>query len=260
MRRRAAAVVMLVTASSVLLAGCDGEIIDAIESAAPSASISLPDIGGGGETEQPPAETTTEEPPQTEEPQTEEPAVETPAATTPTDETASTSSDSGIPLWAWILLGLALVGLVALLIASARRRGSSDEKALAAQADGQLSWVRSNVDDPLLRWRADQLRLPAAQRDTDSELARRWALVDQRVTAATTDLLTIESSTKNAALQQASALLRQAAEGYRTSLDALAQALVTGDQARIAQASQGLNADTTMFDQARQRFHQTASL
>lgn len=260
MRRRAAAVVLLVAGSSILLTGCDGEIIDAIESAAPSASISLPDIGGGeettpAETEQPPAETTTEEPPQTE-----EPAVETPEATpTATDATASTS-DSSVPLWAWILLGLALVGIVAFVIASARRRGSRDEKTLAAQADGQLSWVRSNVDDPLVRWRAGQLALPAEQRDTDSELARRWALLDQRVTAATTDLLTIESSSKDAALQQAAGLLRQAAEGYRTSVDALAQALATGDQARISQASQGLNADTTMLDQARQRLRQTASL
>lgn len=55
-------------------------------------------------------------------------------------------------------------------------------------------------------------------------------------------------------------MLRQAAEGYRTSIDGLAQSMATGDQGRIAQASQALSADTTLLDQARHRFCTTANL
>jgi hypothetical protein len=159
-----------------------------------------------------------------------------------------------------VLLAVLAVLLVGLLVAIARRRGGGDDSTLAAQADGQLTWVRSNVDDPLVRWRADQLRLPADQRDTDSELARRWMLVDQRVTAATGDLLTIESGSKDDGLRQAATMLRQAAEGFRTAIDGLAQSMATGDQGRIAQSSQALSADTTLLDQARHRFRTTAKL
>ncbi len=55
-------------------------------------------------------------------------------------------------------------------------------------------------------------------------------------------------------------MLRQATEGYRTSIDALAQSIATGEQARIAQASQALAADTTLLDQGRQRFRTAAKL
>jgi len=156
-----------------------------------------------------------------------------------------------------VLLALTIVGLV---VASARRRRRAGTTALAAQADGQLSWVRTAVDDPLVRWRAAQLGLPADQRDVDSDLARRWALLDQRVTAATTDLLTIESGTDDDSLKQAAALLRQAAEGFLASVDALARAVATGDQSRIATASQALTADTALLDQGRQRLRQAARL
>lgn len=265
MRRRIAATALLVAGSSVLLAGCDGELIDAIESAAPSASLTLPAVptGDGGEqTEQPPAETTTEAPPQpTEPPQTEPPQTEPPPETpAETDQTDATAAETGVPTWAWVLLGLLAVLLVVLVVLSARRRRGAGDKELAAKADGQLGWVRSNLDDPLVRWRADQLQLPAEQRDRDSELARRWTLVDQRITEATNDLLTLESSSKDDNLRQTATMLRQAAEGYRTSIDALAQSIATGEQARIAQASQALQADTTLFDQARQRFRTTAKL
>ena len=133
-------------------------------------------------------------------------------------------------------------------------------KGLTAQADGQLAWVRENVDDSLVRWRAGQLDLPADQRDAESETARRWAAVDQRLGAATDDLLTLESGSKNADVQQAAQMLRQATTGYRASIDALAQSLASGDDARIAQAQQALTADVSLFDQARQRMRQVARL
>ena len=259
MRRRVAATVVLVAASSLLLTACDGQLGDAIESALPSDGVSLPEGGGdeGGE-EQPPQE---EVPPAETEAPPEQPPAETPdeapVETPATDDTEATSS---VPAWGWLLIILAGLTLLWLIIASARRRKGSDTADLAAQADGQLAWVRSNVDDPLVRWRADQLRAPADERDTDSDMARRWALVDQRVTAATNDLLTIESGSGKDDLRQSATLLRQAAEGYRTSVDGLARALATGDQARIATASQGLTADTTLLDQARQRFRQAAKL
>lgn len=272
MRRRIAAATLLLAGSSVVLTGCDGQLIDAIESAAPSVSVALPTApalptggdAGDGETEQPPAETATQEPPQpTEQPEPEQPPTETPAETPTqtqdaTDDTAA-ETDTGISPWLWVLLGLALLA-IGLAIAAARRRRGGDDTTLAAQADGQIAWVRSNVDDPLVRWRADQLGLPSDQRDTDSELARRWTLVDERTTAATNDLLTLESSTKGDDLRQAATMLRQATEGYRTSIDALAQSIATGEQARVARASQALAADATLLDQGRQRFRTAAKL
>jgi hypothetical protein len=262
MRHRPAATALLVAGSSVLLTGCDGQVIDAIESAAPSVSVALPTLpalptNDGGETEQARVETTAPQPPQPTEP--EQPAEATTQTPVATDETQA-AADTGVQTWVWVLLGLLALLMVVLLVQSARRRRGAAGKALAAQADGQLAWVRSNVDDPLARWRAEQLALPTDQRDTDSELARRWTLVDQRVTAATNDLLTLESSTRNDDLRQTTTMLRQATEGYRASIDALAQSIATGDQARIDQASQALAADTTLFDQARTRFRTTAKL
>jgi hypothetical protein len=163
-----------------------------------------------------------------------------------------------VPVWLWVLLGLLLVGLVVALLA-ARRRGGADRDR-AAQAEGQLAWVRSQVDDPLVRWRGQQLGLPVDQRDTDSELARRWALIDQRSTAATDGLLTLATGARKDSVREAATLLRQSTESYRASLDALATAVATGDQARIAQASQGFTADTALLDQARQRFRQSSGL
>lgn len=261
MSRRVAALVGLAAASSLVITGCDGELVDAIETGLASENITVPALpeGGGGEggdgQAAAPAETQpAEQPPEPEQPvETDQPPAETPA----TDDTEATSN---VPWWGWGLIVLALLTLLWLVIASARRRRGSETSALAAQADGQLAWVRSNVDDPLVRWRADQLRRPAEQRDTDSELARRWDLVDQRVTAATNDLLTIESGKASDSLRQAATLLRQAAEGFRASVDGLAGAISTEDQSRIATASQGLTADTTVLDQARQRFRQAARL
>ena len=261
MRRRIAASLLLVAGSSMLLTGCDGELVDAIESAAPSADITLPalptgDGGGDQEQTQPPAQT-----PEVEQPQpTQPPAQPEATPTTPATDETDAAADTTFPPWAWALIVLVLVLLVGLLVSLARRRRSGDDASVAAQADGQIAWARANVDDPLVRWRADQLALPLAERDSDSELARRWALVDQRVTAATSDLLTLESGSKDEALRQAAVMLRQAAEGYRTSVDGLAQSIATGEQARIAQASQALSADTTLLDQARQRFRTAAKL
>jgi len=178
----------------------------------------------------------------------------------PTDQTGATANEgSGLPVWAWVVIGLAGLALVLALVSLLRRRGGNDRD-LAAQAEGQLAWVRSQVDDPLVRWRGQQLGLPADQRDADSELARRWALIDQRVTAATTDLLTLQSGARSDAVRESAGMLRTATESYRGSLDALAAAVATGDQARIAQASQGFTADTSLLDQARTRFRQVSGL
>lgn len=258
MRRRTASLIVLAAASSLLLTACDGELGDAVESALPENGVTLPESGGGDEgesgSEEAPADPQPEEPapPQTEEPQ----PVETPAATDTTDPAAS--EDDGVQPWVWVLLGAAVIGLVAWLVAS--RRKDSGDRDLAAQADGQLTWVRSQVNDPLVRWRGQQLALPADQRDTDSEQARTWALIDQRLTSATTDLLTLESGSKDDSVKQSASLLRQAAETYRGSLDTLAKAVSTGDQSRITQASEGFTADTSMLDQARTRFKQAAKL
>lgn len=269
MRRRIAAAVVLLAGSSVLLTGCDGQLGDAIQSALPSGEITglptglptqRPTQTGGGEvaTETPSAPQQSPEAPAT----VTATATATQSATVsptgePADETGPTSQ---VPTWAWVALALALLLLGALMIASARRRRGLDVQALTAQADGQITWLRENVDDALLRWRASQLQRPVDDRDGDSESAHRWALVDQRVTAATNDLLTLESGSKDAGIRQAAGMLRQALQGYRGSVDTLAQSLAVGDQARIDQAQQGVSADVSLLEQARQRLRQAARL
>ncbi len=182
-----------------------------------------------------------------------------PEPTATSSPLAAPTADEGsaLPLWLWAVLGLVLLGLVVAWVASRRGKG---ERQQAAQAEGQLAWVRSQVDDALVRWRGEQLALSTDARDTDSELARRWALVDQRTTAATDTLLTLETATSTDAVRESSRLLREATESYRTSLDTLALALSTGDGARTAQAQQGFAADTALLDQARQRFRQASGL
>lgn len=264
MRRRIAAAALILAGSSLLVAGCDGDLRDTVASAIPTDGVPLPSVtlptnvlptdgitlptvtvdGGAGEGQATATTTAT--------------ATAT-AIPTATDETTP-AADSGVAPWGWALLAIALVVLVVLLVISARRRRGAGDKTLAAQADGKIGWVRSNTDDALVRWRADQLGRPADQRDVDSELARRWTLLDERLATATDDLLTLESSSKDDSVTQAAGMLRQAAEGYRTSVDALAQSVATGDQQRIAAASQALNADTTLLDQARQRLRQAAKL
>lgn len=280
MRRRVAAAVLLLACSSVALVGCNGDLIDGIESAVPSGEIGLPTagitlptggitlpsitIGGGqggageggaaqgGEGGQPPV--------QTQPAPTVTSSVPAPAESPTATEESDPAADSSVSTWAWVLLALVLVTLVALMLMSARRRRGADDRRLAAQADGQLGWALSTNDDALVRWRANQIQLPLDQRDTDSELARRWTLLDERVTAATNDLLTLEASSTSDDTRQAAAALREAAERYRTSIDALAQSVVTGEQSRIAAASQALTADTTLLEGARGRLRQTAKL
>lgn len=292
MRRRTATAVVLLVSSGAVLTGCgeDG-ILDALPTELPTElptglPTALPTAlptglpggdgdgdsaggdGGGESGGEPggdqdagsaagPADTPEPEPEQEPQPEPEpEPAPEETA--TPTDPVDQTADDAtGFPWWGWVAIIATLVAIVALL--ATRRRGSTDRQ-LAAQADGQVAWVRSTVDDPLVRWRGQQLGLAVEQRDTDSETARRWTLVDERLTAATTDLLTLESGGARDDVRQSAGMLRQAAEGYRASLDALATSVATGDQARIAQASQALDADTALLDQARQRFRRAAGL
>lgn len=280
MRRRVAAAVLLLACSSVALVGCNGDLIDGIESAVPSGEIGLPTagitlptggitlpsitIGGGqggageggaaqgGQGGQPPV--------QTQPAPTVTSTVQAPAESPTATEESDPAADSSVSTWAWVLLALVLVTLVALMLMSARRRRGADDRRLAAQADGQLGWALSTNDDALVRWRANQIQLPLDQRDTDSELARRWTLLDERVTAATNDLLTLEASSTSDDTRQAATALREAAERYRTSIDALAQSVVTGEQSRIAAASQALMADTTLLEGARGRLRQTAKL
>lgn len=264
MRRQIAAAALILAGSSLLVAGCDGDVRDTISAAVPTDGITLPSVSlptnvlptdgitvptvtvdGGAGAGQPTVTATA--------------TATATASPTATDETTP-AGDTRVAPWGWVLLALALLALFVLLVIAARRRRGAQGKALAAQADGKIGWVRSNTDDALVRWRADQLGRPAEQRDADSELARRWTLLDQRVASATDDLLTLESSSKDDSLTQAAGMLRQATEGYRTSVDALAQSVATGDQQRIAAASQALSADTTLLDQARQRLRQAAKL
>ena len=238
----------------------------AVESLAPEATGSdstqaAPSTPESTPTSTPDATAEPEQPEPTPQPSPEPTPEATPEPTPEPTDPAAAADDEGTPrYWLWIFLGAVGVALVAGLIGALRGRGSSSDRELASRAEGQLTWVRSQVDDPLVRWRSQQLGLPAAQRDTDSELARRWALIDQRITSATDELLTLESGAADMSLREAAGLLRNATDGYRTSLDTLATAMETGDQQRLAQAAQGFNADAALLDQSRQRLREAAKL
>jgi hypothetical protein len=253
-RRRIAALAFL-AAAPIALANCseDSDLPGTIESAIESrqAATDPPQTEQTSE----PVESATPEPEPTPAPTEEAPAATPePVPTEPAEE-----SGDGVPVWVW-LLGIATVVAIVGAVAAGRRRGSAAERSLAAQADGQLEWARNQASDSLLRWRAGQLGLPAAQRDTDSPDARPWSLLDQRLTGASNDLLTLQSGADDEAVRQAAAMLQQATDGYRNSLEAMATSLATGDAARTSQATQALQADTALFDQARQRFRQATGL
>jgi hypothetical protein len=259
-RRRTAALAILI-AAPITLASCgdgSGDLPGTIESAIDSRETATPDQPDSEPTSEPQqtAEPTAEPTPEPTPEPTEPDPVDTPE---PTPSEPAEETDSGVPTWVW-LLGLAAIGAIFAGIVAARRNGGKPDHNLAAQADGQLDWVRNQASDPLIRWRAGQLALPAAQRDTDSPEARTWALLDQRLTGASNDLLTLQSGSDDEAVRQAAGMLQQATDGYRNSLEALAASMATGDNARTNQAAQALQADTALFDQARQRFRQAARL
>jgi len=257
------AALLLAVSLPVGLAGCgDDGVLETIESALPSITASAPGTGegeSGNESGNQESPAQTDQPEPTDSPETAEPApVETPEESEPA--TPTEESSDGLPGWAWLLIIGGGIALIAAIVAASRRGSGGNERDLAAQADGQLSWVRNEVTDPLVRWRAGELGKPADQRDTDSPQAKTWALVEQRLTAASNDLLTMQSGAKDDSVRQAAGMLQQAADGYRNSLDALTQSVAAGDQARISQASQAFQADTALFDQGRQRLQQVMKL
>ncbi len=260
MNRRARAVALILLAPWALaLAGCgdDGEIIGAIESALPSIEPPTPPADPGSSSDAPTAPPAASDSPAPE-PAPEPTEAETPQESQPVDE--STEDGSGLPLWAWVLIIVAVVAGVGGLVAASRNRGGGSDHDLAARADGQLSWVRTQMDDPTIRWRAEQLGVPTEQRDTDSEQARTWASLDQRMTSAGNDLLTLQSGAKDESVRQAAGMMQQAADGYRNSAEALAASIATGDQSRIGEATQAFQADAALFDRARERLRQAAKL
>ena len=274
---------LLLTAGALLapllLGACNGtEAGEGLRSALPS--VTLP---AGGEEAAPapeePAEAAPEEepaepaPPPEEEPAEpapppeEEPAEPAPA---PEEEPAEPADESGTPDWLWplvLIVGLVLVAL--LIFASMRTSDESEpvpagqpdpERDRAAQADGKLGWVRANVDEPLVRWRASQLEVPEADRDRDSEFARRWTLVHQRLVTAADELLTMEAGSPTPEVREAASMLRGAAESYRGSLDSVATAYASQDPTRISTANRGFSADTALLDQSRRRFEEVLGL
>lgn len=256
------AVLALFAAAPLAIAGCGqdgGELPGVIESAIDARQTASPDQPATDAPEAPP-DTATPTPEQTPE-QTPEPTP--PEAVETADPEPAPSADDGEsapPSWAWLLAVAVTVALVLGSVAAVRRgRGGTDHDT-AAQADGELEWARSNATDALIQWRAGQLRLPADQRDVDSAQARTWSLLDQRLTGAGNDLLTLQSGAGDQRVRQAAGMLQQATDSYRNSLGAMAASIATGDAGRMSQAAQALQVDTALFDQARQRFRQAAQL
>jgi len=79
-------------------------------------------------TETPTTETPTTETPTTETPTTETPTTETPATETPTTEVAAgpeEAADESTTWWPWLLVGLAVIGLIAFLAMRRSRRAAA---------------------------------------------------------------------------------------------------------------------------------------
>jgi len=131
--RRLIATTIVVGCLALGACGSDGEAPDV---SLPS-SVSLPDRSTTvppetGGTETPTTETPTTETPTTETPTTETPTTETPTTVTPGTETPTTegvaaapeeaADDDSTTWWPWLLLGLAVIGLIAFLAMRRSRR------------------------------------------------------------------------------------------------------------------------------------------
>ncbi|MGF1647821.1 MAG: hypothetical protein ACFCVF_13000 [Kineosporiaceae bacterium] len=176
-----------------------------------------------------------------------------------------TAAEGGFPWWAWALLALAAAALVAVLAAAlGRRRVGQADRDRAADADAQLAWVRSQVDEPLLRWRGGRLAAPPdAPGDTveiRSESSDRWALVEERIGVALDHAAALATDAGSADLRRAGAALSDAIETYRRSIDTAAAAHGTGDAGRTVAAERGLAVDGDLLDQARRRLRDAAGL
>jgi hypothetical protein len=173
--------------------------------------------------------------------------------------------EGGVPWWGWALLALAAIAVVAVIVALlGRRRVGPADRDRAADADAQLAWVRTQVDDALLRWRGGRIAAPPdAPGDTveiDSEPASRWALVDDRLGVAIGHTAALAADAGSADLRRAADTLHGAVEAYRQSIDTAAAAHATGDPVRIAAAARALAVDGDLVDRARRRLRDAAGL
>jgi hypothetical protein len=176
-----------------------------------------------------------------------------------------TAAQGGVPWWVWALLAIAAAALVAVLVAVlGRRRVGQADRDRAADADAQLGWVRTQVDEPLLRWRGGRLAAPPeALGDTvelRSEPGDRWALVQERIDVALGHAAALAAGAGSADLRSAGAALQEATETYRRSIETAAAAHGTGDAGRIVAAERGLAVDGDLLDRARRRLREAAGL
>jgi hypothetical protein len=176
-----------------------------------------------------------------------------------------TAAEGGVPWWVWALLAIAAAALVAVLVALlGRRRVGQADRDRAADADAQLGWVRTQVDEPLLRWRGGRLAAPPeVLGDTveiRSEPGDRWALVQERIDVALDHAAALAAGAGSADLRSAGAALQEATETYRRSIETAAAAHGTGDAGRIVAAERGLAVDGDLLDRARRRLREVAGL
>jgi hypothetical protein len=176
-----------------------------------------------------------------------------------------TAAEGGVPWWVWALLAIAAAALVAVLVALlGRRRVGQADRDRAADADAQLGWVRTQVDEPLLRWRGGRLAAPPeVLGDTveiRSEPGERWALVQERIDVALDHAAALAAGAGSADLRSAGAALQEATETYRRSIETAAAAHGTGDAGRIVAAERGLAVDGDLLDRARRRLREVAGL
>lgn len=198
-RRRLPLMVAAVVLAVGGLSGCaNGELPTALPSInLPTVTVTPPTLPGSDESSD--SEITTEE--------AQAPAEEAPDVT-------PTAADSGLPLWAWVLIGVAiLVALLAWIGRAINRR--RDMKALTEDVMSRGGWVVDHGTGALL----------SAQTPDATQLA--WSQLDGALVDLTTDLRRLESSARGERGSQVMEV-RDAVAAVRMSAETDAKARLSG--------------------------------
>lgn len=197
--RRALAVAVALVVATGGLSGCAaGEIPTALPSInLPTVTVTPPTLPGSDESND---SESTREPP-------EAPVEEAPGENTP-------DTDSGLPLWAWILIGMVIVvGVLAWIgrTVSSRR----DAKVLAENVIARGKWVVDQGTGALM----------SAQ--TPDTIQRAWSQLDGALVDLTTELRRLELSARGERAAHVREI-RDAVAAVRMTAEADAQARLSG--------------------------------
>ena len=184
------------------------------------------------------------------------PEVTTPPPTTPDagapDEGAGTE-EGDIPAWAWVLIILVIVGLVAWIGARSGSRGSSTQPAAApawkpaAQTGyADARWLYDQLTPSLALWKGDsEYESQTGTPSPASDKSATWSEASTRLKSARDALYRVESQQAQTAVGSAANDLVASLNSVREGVDRLAAAQTAarggGPEAEVAAATEELS-------------------